>query len=215
LAMTNTIISNHSTGINVTGGNTVTVDSILWHNTSTTVSQAGGSVVSVQNQLTGNPAFAADGYHLTYDSTAQDAGVSTNVNDDIDGQTRTDGSPDLGVDELAVSLSINYQTGAPGSYFTLMGSGYPPNDTAVLTLNGRSLGTIPTDANGDFTFLLNSTGADEGAYQLTATVNPSANVWFTLDTDAPNRPQDGTGIMFVVPAGIAFDEFVFLPIVIK
>lgn len=113
------------------------------------------------------------------------------------------------------TLTINYDTGAPGSYFTLVGSGFPANDTATITLNGRTLGTVPTDANGDFTFLLNSSGANEGAYMVTATVNPSASQWFTLDAAAPTRPQEGTGPTFAIPAGIAFDEFVYLPTIIK
>lgn len=114
-----------------------------------------------------------------------------------------------------ITMTINYPDGAPGSYFTLLGSGFPPNSTATITLNGRSLGTIPTDADGSFTFLLNSTGADEGDYFLTATVNPSANISFTLDETAPIHPQDGTGTTFDIPAGIAFNEFVFLPTVVK
>lgn len=113
------------------------------------------------------------------------------------------------------TLTINYDDGAPGSYFTLTGSGFPPNDTATIMLNGRVLGTIPTTADGSFTFLLNSSDAEEGAYMVTATVNPSANRWFTLEATAPTRPQEGSGTIFAVPAGIAFDEFVYLPITIK
>jgi len=113
------------------------------------------------------------------------------------------------------TLTINYDNGAPGSYFTLTGSGFPANDTATIVVNGRILGTVSTDANGSFTFLLNSTGAEEGAYMITATVNPSANRWFTLNAAAPTRPMEGSGTTFVVPDGIAFDESIYLPTIIK
>ena len=110
---------------------------------------------------------------------------------------------------------MNYTEGAPGSYFTLTGSGFPADDTATIILNGRTLGTIPTNADGGFTFLLNSTDAEEGAYLITATVNPSANYWFNLKASAPTRPQEGSGTTFAIPANIAFDEFIYLPMVIK
>jgi hypothetical protein len=68
VALTNTIVATHSAGIEVTDGNTVTVNSILWHSAPLPVSQTSGAVVSLQNQTTGDPAFAADDYHLTYGS---------------------------------------------------------------------------------------------------------------------------------------------------
>jgi hypothetical protein len=53
----------------------------------------------VQNQVTGDPAIAADGYHLTAGSAAIFAGVDTSVVTDIDGDDRPFGYPDLGADE--------------------------------------------------------------------------------------------------------------------
>lgn len=98
-AITNTILVSHSVGISVTGGNTVTVNGVLWYGTPVTVSQAATATVAVQNQHEGNPAFAADGYHLTGDSAAIDQGVNAGVTTDIDGQSR-DPIPDLGADEF-------------------------------------------------------------------------------------------------------------------
>jgi hypothetical protein len=101
LALTNTVLVSHSTGISVTGGNTVTVDSILWHKTPITVSKSVTASVTVQNQHTGDPAFAADGYHLTAASEAIDKGVDAGVIVDIDNQPRPAGAGyDLGADEL-------------------------------------------------------------------------------------------------------------------
>jgi parallel beta-helix repeat protein len=100
VALTNTILVSHSVGISVTGGNTVTVNSMLWHGTPITVSQAITATVAVQNQHQGDPLFAADGYHLLEGSAAIDKGVDAGVDTDIDGDSR-DSTPDLGADELA------------------------------------------------------------------------------------------------------------------
>ena len=99
VALTNTILVSHSVGISVTSGNTVTVNGVLWYGTPVTVSQATTVTVTVQNQHQGDPAFAADGYHLTASSAAIDRGVNAGVATDIDGQSR-DAIPDLGADEF-------------------------------------------------------------------------------------------------------------------
>ena len=102
VALTNTILVSHSVGISVTGGNTVTVNSILWHGTPVTISQATTATVTVQNQHQSDPLFAADGYHLMEGSAAIDKGVDAGVDTDIDGDLRPQGSaPDLGADERA------------------------------------------------------------------------------------------------------------------
>jgi hypothetical protein len=100
-ALTNTVLVSHGVGIRVTGGNTVTVASVLWHSTPITVSQSPTAVVTLQNQYTGDPAFAADGYHLMAGSAAVDKGVDAGVTVDIDGEARPAGAGyDLGADEF-------------------------------------------------------------------------------------------------------------------
>lgn len=79
----------------------------------------------------------------------------------------------------------------------------------------QGLGTVPTDGNGDFELLLTTGNADEGYYILTASVDTSASVNFTLDAALPTRPQEGSGRVFDVPAGIAYTEQLFLRIVIN
>jgi parallel beta-helix repeat protein len=101
VAMTNTILVSHTVGISVTGSSAVTVDSVLWHSTPVTVSQSPTATVTVRNQHTGDPAFAADGYHLTAGSAAIDKGLDAGMGTDIDGDARPDGCfPDLGADEF-------------------------------------------------------------------------------------------------------------------
>lgn len=101
VALTNTILTSHTVGLRVTGGNTVTANSLLWYNTPITVSKDMTAVVTVNNQFTGNPAFASDGYHLSLKSAAIDQGVNAGVAEDIDGESRPSGpGRDLGADEL-------------------------------------------------------------------------------------------------------------------
>jgi len=98
VTLTNTILVSHSVSISATGGNTVTVNGVLWYNAPITVSQSITAIVTVQNQHTGDPAFAQDGYHLTTNSAAIDIGVEAGLTSDIDGQIR-DAQPDIGADE--------------------------------------------------------------------------------------------------------------------
>jgi hypothetical protein len=76
----------------------VDFDGVLWFSTPVTVSQL-GATVNVQHQYQGDPAFGADGYHLTAGSAAIDKGVPAGVLTDIDGQPRSTSTPDLGADE--------------------------------------------------------------------------------------------------------------------
>jgi hypothetical protein len=99
VAMTNTILVNQTVGITVAAGSTVELNGVLWYANSGG-NTGGAGVVILSNAVTGDPAFDADGYHLTSDSAAIDAGVDAGVTDDIDGQVRPyNGMPDLGADE--------------------------------------------------------------------------------------------------------------------
>jgi uncharacterized repeat protein (TIGR01451 family) len=140
----NTILVDHGVGISVTGGNTVTVDSLLWHSTPITVSQSPTAVVTVQNEITGDPAFAADGYHLTTGSGAIDAGIDAGLTTDIDGQMRPmSWGYDLGADEypgahLAVVKQASAAVVNPGQALTY---------TIVVTSTGEenATGVVLTD----------------------------------------------------------------------
>jgi hypothetical protein len=103
-------------------------------------------------------------------------------------------------------LTINYGSGAPGSYFSVTGENFPPNEMAQITVNGHSLGAVQVDSNGDIFFMLTTTSADEGTYFVTASVNPSATEQFILDAGEPVRPQVGSfgsrGVSLNVGAGL-------------
>jgi hypothetical protein len=96
--LTNTILANYSTGISVTEGNNLTLNSILWYQTPITISAGITATVSITHEFNGDPAFTADGYHLTAASAALGRGIPAGVPTDIDGDLRPP-LPDLGADE--------------------------------------------------------------------------------------------------------------------
>jgi hypothetical protein len=111
------------------------------------------------------------------------------------------------------TLSSNYSDGAPGSYFAFSGIDFPMGRQAIIKINGITLGMVPIDVDGNFSFLLNTDQADEGHYIVTSTVNPSASTMFVLDSREKTRPQEGSGPIFNVPSGIAYKGIVHLPLV--
>jgi hypothetical protein len=111
------------------------------------------------------------------------------------------------------TLVANYASGRPGSFFTLAGTGFPADSTATVAVNGTVLGTVPTDTGGNLVFLLSTGQAGEGHYTVNAAVNPSAPAMFVLDVGEPLRPQEGEGPVFDVPAGLAYTELVYLPLI--
>jgi branched-chain amino acid transport system substrate-binding protein len=120
----------------------------------------------------------------------------------------------LNQDKPGPNLSINYRNGSPDSYFTLTGSYFPPSSQATVSINSFSVdGPIVVNSTGGFVFRLDTTAADEGRYFVTAAVNPSATTSFELGEGAPLRSLEGDGSVITVPAGIAYTQFIQLPIV--
>src|SRR3990172_4008206 len=114
------------------------------------------------------------------------------------------------------SLTINYTTGQPGSFFTLTGENFPPDSVATIVVNGHTVTpAVPIKESGSFIFFLDTAGADAGSYVVTATVNPSATASFRLDPNAPLRVQEGGGLTLNVPSGIAFTHFFYVPLVMR
>jgi hypothetical protein len=130
--------------------------------------------------------------------------------------TDTNGFDDVFLrDRPLMTVSLNHSTGAPGSYFTVSGRNLPLTNTAALEVNGYMLGSVPTDGSGSFTAVLSTTLASPGAYYVTARVAPyEATTLLLLDPDAPMRPLESSGPIFVIPSGIAH-HLRFLPIVFR
>ena len=125
------------------------------------------------------------------------------------------------------NLEINYSLGKPGSYFHVTGEDYPPFDQAEVWMNGYKRGELNVDQYGEVSFDLRTDDADEGVYYVTVKVSSNSDIqeasvtvdaWsdtdrFEIDRDSPLRQRVGSGKVFDVPAGIAFTEFVYLPLV--
>lgn len=109
-------------------------------------------------------------------------------------------------------LTINYFAGQPGSFFTVSGGKFSPNETAQVTANGQPIGTIPTDSAGNLLFLLSSSNAEVGYYEILVTVNQGAAVTLSLQNNAPLRAQEDVGTILSLPADIAEGRS-FLPLV--
>jgi hypothetical protein len=64
-------------------------------------------------------------------------------------------------------------------------------------------------------FLFDTSQADPGAYTVNVSVNPSASINFVIASDAPIRPQEGDGTIFIVTTGIALNLMIYLPMLTK
>ncbi len=95
LTLTNTILVSQTVGITM-APSIATLDGVLWFGNG--ANTGGDGLIAVTHEYTGDPAFAADGYHLMPGSAAIDRGVAAGVTTDIDGGLR-DALPDLGADE--------------------------------------------------------------------------------------------------------------------
>ncbi len=104
-------------------------------------------------------------------------------------------------------LAINYARGGPGSFFTITGHGFPPKGKATILVNGHTLGEVAADAAGDCLFLLNTQQAGPGHYVVTTTAHPDTSASFAIAAGEPVRPQEGSGMIFQTPPGIAYAKY--------
>ncbi len=105
VTMTNMILVSQSVGITVSAGSQALLDGVLWFANGTNTGGAG--VITVTNEITGNPAFAPDGYHLETGSAAIDRGVPSTTLLDFDGDYRSlYAPPDLGADEFVLAPPV-------------------------------------------------------------------------------------------------------------
>ncbi|MEZ4709729.1 MAG: leucine-rich repeat domain-containing protein [Caldilineaceae bacterium] len=109
---------------------------------------------------------------------------------------------------------IDFAEGAPGSFFTVVGHGFVADSTVAISVNGQNLGDVQVNASGDYTFTLSTAEASPGSYTVATNVGDGALTAFALRIDAPVQGQQGTGITFEVPAGIATRP-IYLPFVAR
>lgn len=86
-------------------------------------------------------------------------------------------------------LAIDHDSGAPGSFFAVTGSGFPPGSRVEIAANGTALGALEADGSGGVAFQLSTGGAAEGEYHLRARAGQVAGLPFTLDAAQPAWPR--------------------------
>lgn len=111
-------------------------------------------------------------------------------------------------------LTVNHDTGAPGSFFTFFGGNFSPNTAVTISVNGIVLGEVVTSDSGELLFLVNSTGADLGYYAVEASGSEVAATQIILQESAPTWAPENEGVVFNLPAGIAA-QLRFMPLIIK
>lgn len=72
------------------------------------------------------------------------------------------------------SLEANFESGAPGSYFTIFGGNYEPSEVMTLEINDEPITTLQVDQQGGFVAIINSSGAAPGTY--TISTKPGQNI---------------------------------------
>jgi len=175
--------------------------------------------VTVSGLSGGTRDVACDGYH-TCAVTASGAVKCWGSNEH--GQLGDGASPRFvptdvqGFEEFAV-LHVNHSTAAPGSYLTLTGSGFPPGGIGTLSVNGTTLtNSLVIDSGGKTVFLFITAGAELGHYNVkVSSASLSAATRFVLAPDAPFWSQEDAGPIFSLPAGIAYDKAIFLPLLVR
>jgi hypothetical protein len=111
-------------------------------------------------------------------------------------------------------MMINHSSGAPGSYFNVTGTGFPPDSLATIVANDHILDQLPVDSSGVISFTLNTNLAAPGEYHLRVSVNPSAGVLFTLDEAQPVLPREGELPIIALPGGLVLRP-VLLPLIAR
>ncbi|MCX7680891.1 MAG: hypothetical protein N2508_02805, partial [Anaerolineae bacterium] len=146
VALTNTIFAGHTAALDASAGTTATLNGVLYYDNFENV--VGAGYVTATHVYTGDPAFAADGFHITEGSAAIDRGVA-GVDHDIDGESRPSRlAPDLGADEY---LDVVYGVILTPTHSTRSGI---PGSSVLHTLRVANAGTT-TD-----TFAVSSTEGD-------------------------------------------------------
>ena len=177
VVMTNTVLVGHTVGITVAERDMATLNATLWHDNTT--NWAGTGMINRNNDRYGDPAFAADGYHLTAASAAIDRGVDARVKGDMDGDYRPQGAGyDIGADEYLATPPMR-----PAIYLSLVPANYPacgPSDEQIaLYVDANYGGQCVVKDIGDY-----PTYRDIGLpYDSISSIKVGQNVQATLCRD--------------------------------
>lgn len=190
VALTNTILVSHTTGIyvraDVTTINTARMEATLWGSGVWANGTDWSGNVTHTDDYYGNPVFMNPDngkYHIGPTSAARDKGVDTSVDSDIDGDSRPFGvKPDLGADEVAVTLTLRKT--APATAL--------PGDPITYTLTVTNSGDISATE-----VVITDTLPTGASYVSGGTLMPGNVISWTA---ANLVPDDDMQVQFVVTA---------------
>lgn len=112
------------------------------------------------------------------------------------------------------SLDINHASGAPGSFFTILGTNFSPKTTASIVANGSLLGDVDTSEDGDLLFLIDSTNAEDGYYIIEVRGDETAQIKLLIKTGDTLWPQEDSGPIFsLFASGVSPVELIFMPVI--
>ncbi len=114
------------------------------------------------------------------------------------------------------NLALNHSNGAPGSYFNLSIRNFAPNQSVEISVNGHVLQSVSTDAQGNLTATLSTSGIEAGTYILNAAAGSiRAAAVLHIDNGAPTIPQEGSHPTYPIPSGIGFAYSTYLPAIVR
>jgi uncharacterized repeat protein (TIGR01451 family) len=208
VTMTHTIVAGHTQyGIERPGSSVVVADYTLWYNNGADTSYGDPGT----NPVYGDPLFANPSiwdYHIRLFSAAFDVGVDAGVDTDIDGEPRPMGhAPDIGADELRVSLSAVKEADptivGPGG--TLTYTLYVTN-TGLLTLTATINDILPAEVTTSDPTSWASVGINPGdtwMETIVATVNLGVSGFITNELQVTtDEGATGVGTVTVLVANV-------------
>lgn len=111
------------------------------------------------------------------------------------------------------TFTLTPSVGRAGTIFTAQITAFQPNFSVAISVNGQNVGTLSTDANGNATFGLNSSNANDGRYYVRVFDGTNdRTIPFVVASNAPL--VGGTPpVIFPIPSGIAYRSL-YLPYVV-
>lgn len=165
------------------------------------------------------PVISADGFFVAFTSRASNliVGDTNNVEDIYVYQLQEEAPPPPPPPPPPPTLSVNHLAGAPGSYFHFTGNDFQPQDAVFVYVNGRLVGDVQANADGNLSFSIRSFLASQiGAYSVAAYDSRGiGRAVFYLNAALPTRPLIGSGPTFPLPVDSALTEHVYLPVAHK
>ena len=208
VVLTDTILVNHTVGINVTSGNTATLEATLWANG--TDWGGTGTITTGEINLWGDPRFVdpdAGDYHILATSAAVDAGVDVGITNDIDGDPRPVAfGYDIGADEVLNGPALQPAKESAGQF-------YNPGETVTYTIRVPNNG-IATAVGVRITDTLPATQRPQSVAtspsSLACTV---ASAWGGTVVCGPTEIPAGTTVLITLTAQVTttFSDDAALP----